>query len=124
MLPCLAKVSTGVYSGATASFSGADWLCLALIAVGCCAAVLFVRLLRRGGPVCLNPSGWVGPPPNTPTSPAGYRHPATDRFCLWCGADKRKKEPYNQRTSHDGPPRFCNLCGAGSGEPCDAGLHS
>ena len=94
----------------------ADWLCVGLIV----AAVIFADLLAyylRGGV-----------PKRTPQPDQlkglAFRHPSQDRFCVWCGADALKRQPCNQRTKHEGPPRFCNVCGAGDGEPCDAGLHS
>jgi len=57
----------------------------------------------------------------------GYKHPATNTYCLYCGAN-RFKEPCDSEVDHTKPPSekgfYCHICGAAPGKPCDAGLHS
>ena len=52
-------------------------------------------------------------------------HPASGRFCLWCGKDT-DKEPCDPNVTHHsiGVPTYCHICGAHTDEPCDSGLHS
>jgi len=52
-------------------------------------------------------------------------HPASGRFCPWCGVDKDNATPCARDVSHGTTEvAYCHICGAGPGDSCDAGLHS
>jgi len=51
-------------------------------------------------------------------------HPSSGTYCPWCGVNLSKGEAHDDRVPHSTPHAvYCHICGAGRGEPCDAGLH-
>ncbi len=51
-------------------------------------------------------------------------HPNRGHFCLICGCDTHKSTVFHDKKQHEIPKaRYCDICGQGPGEKCDAGLH-
>lgn len=61
---------------------------------------------------------------NDPEGVLPIIHPMTGRFCIICGVNQRETTVIHDEKQHEIPkPRYCDICGAGPGEKCDAGLH-